>query len=70
MLFKKTNWGIQYTKNLGEQFGAICKICMENFIEHIIINKTPCEHIFNKKYFDTYLKGIQKKDKLLYPNCN
>ena len=69
-LLKKQIEEIQYTKNFAEELGDICTICMENFIEHIIISKTPCEHIFHKKCFDTYLKGIQKKDKLLCPNCN
>ena len=69
-LLKKQIEEIQYTKNLAEELGDICTICMENFIEHVIISKTPCEHIFHKKCFDTYLKGIQKKDKLLCPNCH
>ena len=69
-LLKKQIEEIQYTKNFAEELGDICTICMENFIEHIIISKTPCEHIFHKKCFDIYLKGIQKKDKLLCPNCN
>ena len=69
-LLKKQIEEIQYTKNIGEDIGDICTICMENFVEHILISKTPCEHIFHKKCFDTYLKGVQKKDKLLCPNCN
>ena len=69
-LLKKQIEEIQFTKNLAEELGDMCTICMENFIENILISKTPCEHIFHKKCFDTYLKGIQKKDKLLCPNCN
>ena len=69
-LLKKQIEILQYTKNNCEEYGNNCTICMENFIEHILISKTPCEHIFHKKCFDTYLKEIQKKDKLLCPNCN
>ena len=69
-LLKKQIEEIPYTKNIGEDYGDNCTICMDNFIEFFIISKTPCEHIFHKKCFDTYLKGIQKKDKLLCPNCN
>jgi hypothetical protein len=43
---------------------------MDSFVENILISKTPCEHIFHKNCFDTYLKGIKKKDKLVCPNCN
>ena len=69
-LLKKQIEEIQYIKKIGEDFGDICTICMENFGENDFISKTPCEHIFHKKCFDTYLKEIQKKDKLLCPNCN
>ena len=69
-LLKKQIEEIQYTKNISEEYGDNCTICMENFMEHSIISKTPCEHIFHKKCFDKYLKEIQKKDKLLCPNCN
>ena len=69
-LIKKQIEEIQYTKNIGEDYGDACTICMENFVDFSIISKTPCEHIFHKKCFDTFLKGIQKKDKILCPNCN
>ena len=69
-LLKKQIEEILYTKNIGEEFGDNCTICMDNFVENAIISKTPCEHIFHKKCFETYLKEIQKKDKLLCPNCN
>lgn len=69
-LLKKQIEEIQYAKNFAEEFGDICTICMENFIEHTLISKTPCEHVFHKTCFDTYLKGIKGKDKLLCPNCN
>ena len=69
-LLKKQIEEIQYTKKIGEDFGDRCTICVENFGENDFISKTPCEHIFHKKCFDTYLKEIQKKDKLLCPNCN
>ncbi len=69
-LLKKQIEEINYTKNFAEDYGDICTICMENFVENIIICKTPCEHIFHKKCFDTYLKEIEKKDKLVCPNCN
>ena len=69
-LLKKQIEVILYTKNLFEEYGDNCTICMENFIDQVLISKTPCEHIFHKKCFDIYLKEIQKKDKLLCPNCN
>ena len=69
-LLKKHIEEIPYSKNLMGEYGDNCTICMENFIENIIISKTPCEHIFHKGCFDKYLKEIQKKDKLLCPNCN
>lgn len=69
-LLKKQIEEIQYTKNFAEEFGDNCTICMESFIEFTLISKTPCEHIFHKTCFDTYLKGIKGKDKLLCPNCN
>ena len=69
-LLKKQIEQIQYNKNLGEEYGDICTICMENFVQNILMSRTPCEHIFHKKCFDTYLKGIKKKDKLICPNCN
>ncbi len=69
-LIKKQIEEIPFTKNFAEDYGDICTICMENFSEHITINKTPCEHIFHKKCFDKYLKSIKNKDKLLCPNCN
>ena len=69
-LLKKYIEEIKYTKNLAEEFGDICTICMENFVENVLISKTSCEHIFHKICFDTYLKEIEKKDKLLCPNCN
>ena len=69
-LLKKQIEEIQYTKNFAEEFGDNCTICMEGFIEFTLISKTPCEHIFHKTCFDTYLKGIKGKDKLLCPNCN
>jgi hypothetical protein len=43
---------------------------MNNFLNDIIIYKTPCEHIFHKECFNKYLKNIQNKDKLICPNCN
>ena len=69
-LLKKQIEQINYNKNFCEEFGDICTICMDNFVENILISKTPCEHIFHKNCFDRYLKGIKKKDKLICPNCN
>ena len=69
-LIRKQIEEIQYTKSIGEDYGDACTICMENFVDFSIISKTPCEHIFHKKCFDTFLRGIQKKDKILCPNCN
>ena len=69
-LLKKQIEQISYNKNFCEEFGDICTICMDNFVQNILISKTPCEHIFHKNCFDRYLKGIKKKDKLICPNCN
>jgi hypothetical protein len=69
-LLKKQIEEIKYTKNFSVEYGDNCTICMENFVEFEVISRTPCEHIFHKKCFDKYLKGIKGKDKLLCPNCN
>ena len=69
-LLKKQIEQINYNKNFCEEFGDICTICMDKFVENILISKTPCEHIFHKNCFNRYLKGIKKKDKLICPNCN
>ena len=69
-LLKKQIEQINYNKNICEEFGEVCTICMDNFVQNILISKTPCEHIFHKNCFDRYLKGIKKKDKLVCPNCN
>ena len=69
-LLKKQIEQINYNKNFCEEYGDICTICMDNFVQNILISKTPCEHIFHKNCFDRYLKGIKKKDKLICPNCN
>ena len=61
---------VNYNNSLLEEFGDVCTICMENFVDKVIISKTPCEHIFHKECFNKYLKGIQKDDKLKCPNCN
>lgn len=69
-LLKKQVETIEYTKKLEETFGDKCTICMDGFQIGIKIYKTPCEHIFHIKCFDKYLNGINKKDKLVCPNCN
>jgi len=69
-LLKKQIEQINYNKNICEEFGDVCTICMDNFVQNILISKTPCEHIFHKNCFDRYLKSIKKKDKLVCPNCN
>ena len=69
-LLKKQIETIEYTKKLEENFGDKCTICMDGFKIGINIYKTPCEHIFHFKYFDKYLNGINKEDKLVCPNCN
>ena len=69
-LLKKQVENIEYTKKLEENFGDKCTICMDGFKIGENIYKTPCEHIFHIKCFDKYLKGINKKDKLICPNCN
>jgi hypothetical protein len=69
-LLKKQIEEVIFDKNISRELGDVCTICMDNFNEKLLINKTPCEHIFHKNCFDTYLKGIKKKDKLVCPNCN
>ena len=69
-LLKKQIEEIKFDKIIARELGDVCTICMDNFIENVLISKTPCEHIFHKKCFDTYLKGIKKRDKLVCPNCN
>ena len=69
-LLKKQIEEVPYNQALGEEFGDNCTICMDNFVNQVIIYKTPCEHLFHKECFDKYLKGIKKKDKLTCPNCN
>ena len=69
-LLKKQVETIEYTKKLEENFGDKCTICMDGFKIGENIYKTPCEHIFHIKCFDKFLKGINKKDKLICPNCN
>ena len=69
-LLKKQVESIEYDKKLEETFGDKCTICMDEFQIGVKIYKTPCEHIFHINCFDKYLKGINKKDKLVCPNCN
>ena len=69
-LLKKQIEEVIFNKIISRELGDVCTICMDNFVENILISKTPCEHIFHKNCFDTYLKGIKKKDKLVCPNCN
>ena len=69
-LLKKQVETIEYDKKLEETFGDKCTICMDEFQIGVKIYKTPCEHIFHINCFDKYLKGINKKDKLICPNCN
>jgi len=69
-LLKKQIENIEYNKKLEENYGDKCSICMDGFRIGENIYKTPCEHIFHIKCFDKYLKGINKRDKLICPNCN
>ena len=69
-LLKKHVETVEYTKKLEEIFGDKCTICMDGFQIGANIYKTPCEHIFHMKCFDKYLNGINKRDKLVCPNCN
>ena len=69
-LLKKHVETVEYTKKLEETFGDKCTICMDGFQIGENIYKTPCEHIFHIKCFDKYLNGINKRDKLVCPNCN
>ena len=59
-----------YDKNMGLEYGDNCTICVNNFIDNMEIYRTPCEHIFHKDCFNKYLKKINKKNKLICPNCN
>ena len=69
-LLKKHVETVEYTKKLEETFGDKCTICIYGFQIGANIYKTPCEHIFHIKCFDKYLNGINKRDKLVCPNCN
>ena len=55
---------------MGLEYGDNCTICVNNFIDNMEIYRTPCEHIFHKDCFNKYLKKINKKNKLICPNCN
>lgn len=66
---KKKLENVIFNNILKEQYGDNCTICLNNFLNNIVIYKTPCEHIFHKECFNKYLKNI-KKDKLICPNCN
>ena len=70
ILIKQQIECVIYDKNLGLEYGDICTICVNNFLENIEIYRTPCEHIFHKDCFNKYLKKINKKNKLTCPNCN
>ena len=70
ILIKKRIEEVSYNNNYKEEYGDNCTICMNNFVNDIIIYKTPCEHIFHKECFNKFLKNIQNKDKLICPNCN
>ena len=59
-----------YNTNFKEEYGDNCTICMNNFFNNMAIYKTPCEHIFHKECFRSYLNNIKKKEKLTCPNCN
>ena len=69
-LLKKQVEKIEYSKTIEDTYGDKCTICLDGFNFEEKIYKTPCEHIFHIKCFDKYLKGINKKDKLICPNCN
>ena len=70
ILIKQQIETIIYNKNLGLEYGDNCTICVNNFIDNAEIYRTPCEHIFHKDCFYKYLKKINKKNKLICPNCN
>ena len=69
-LLKKQIQQIDYNKTIEDTYGDKCTICLDGFNFEEKIYKTPCEHIFHINCFDKYLKGIDKKDKLICPNCN
>ena len=46
-LLKKQIENIEYNKNLEENYGDKCTICMDGFKIGENIYKTPCEHIFH-----------------------
>ena len=70
ILFTEQIEKVIYSKNLGEEYGDNCTICVNNFINNMEIYRTPCEHIFHKDCLNKYLKKIHKKNKLTCPNCN
>lgn len=70
ILFKDQIEKVIYSKNMGEEYGDNCTICVNNFIDNMEIYRTPCEHIFHKDCLNKYLKKIHKKNKLTCPNCN
>ena len=70
ILLKQQIENVIYDKNMGLEYGDNCTICVNNFIDNMEIYRTPCEHIFHKDCFNKYLKKINKKNKLICPNCN
>ena len=70
IIIKQQIENIIYNKNLGQEYGDNCTICVNNFRDNMEIYRTPCEHIFHKDCFSKYLKNINKKNKLTCPNCN
>ena len=70
ILIKQYIEKVIYNKNLGLEYGDICTICINNFLDNMEIYRTPCEHIFHKDCLNKYLKKINKKNKLTCPNCN
>ena len=70
ILLKKYIEEMEYNKNIFENYGDNCTICVNNFVKDEIIYKTSCEHIFHKNCFNKFLKNIKNNDKLVCPNCN
>ena len=70
VLINKQMKEVAYNSNFKEIYGDICTICVTNFLNKMIIYKTPCEHLFHIDCFTKYLKNIKKNSKITCPNCN
>lgn len=58
---------ISYNHNLNE-YGCICTICLENFVENADIVRLECKHLYHKTCFVEYF--VKNPNKTQCPNCN